>query len=160
MTRLKTILYTSQLSEQAGPSVVGAITKTARANNGRCGICGLLIFDGVRFAQMLQGPATAIDALLAKLRADRRHIDMAMLVSAERECVPRFAGWDLGLLMLDDAEPDGIVRLAGVSGAAAEAAFLALAAGADRGAAAPATTRASPVRYGASTSQRPAPPID
>ena len=136
---LKTLLYVSELADDAPPSVVGAITKTARANNHARGIRGLLIFDGLRFAQMLEGPSAAIDDLLAKLKADRRHANLQVLslhTAANADpATGHFAGWDLGYVWMEDGnEEAGIARLLQhTQPHAAEAAFLNLAATADRG---------------------------
>ncbi len=130
---MKTLLYVSELADEAPPSVVGAITKAARANNAQRGISGMLIFDGVRFAQLLEGPAEVVDHLLEKLEADWRHVHLRVLSMREHGARAHFASWELGYLWIDEDENNGIERLLCQTGsAAAEAAFLALAASADR----------------------------
>ena len=133
MQSLKTLLYASRLAEQQPPSAVGAITRRARVSNHQRGIRGLLIFDGARFAQWLDGPAAEIEALLPKLQHDARHVDMRVLSLREAPRTSHFCGWDLGYLALDDEDGEAITPLARLEGAAAEQAFLALAAIADRG---------------------------
>ena len=135
---MKTLLYVSDLADEAPPSVVAAITKRARANNRQYGIQGLLIFDGARFAQMLEGPAPAIDELLEKIGADQRHVNMRVLSLREHPDADRFAGWELGFLWIEDDEREGIARLwQPMDGAAAEAMFLQLASSADHNGAPP-----------------------
>ncbi len=130
---MKTILYVSELADEASPSVVGAITKTARVNNGQRGICGLLLFDGVRFAQLLEGPTAAVDRLLEMLERDRRHVNMRVLAAREHAGAGRFAQWELGYLFIDDDERGGIACLLHQpDAAAAEAAFSDLASKSDR----------------------------
>ena len=93
----------------------------------------MLIFDGVRFAQLLEGPADAIDCLLAKIKADWRHVNMQVLSLREHAGPKRFAVWELGYLWIDEDESNGIERLLQQkNAAAAEAAFLDLASSADR----------------------------
>lgn len=138
---VKTLLYVSELADEASPSVVGAIAKAARANNAQLGISGMLIFDGGRFAQLLEGPAEAVDHLLEKLEADRRHVHLRVLSMREHDARAHFASWGLGYLWIDEDENDGIERLLRQTSAmAAEAAFLDLASSADRDGAASTAT--------------------
>ncbi len=126
----KTFLYVSELAEGMAPSVVGAITKAARVNNGKQGISGLLIFDGVRFAQMLEGPADRIDDLLVKLQADSRHANMKSLALHDQHGPARFKGWGLGFLLLEE-ESQGIPHLSTQTGEDAITTFLTLSSMAD-----------------------------
>lgn len=126
----KTLLYISELAEGMTPSVVGAITKAARINNGKQGISGLLIFDGVRFAQMLEGPASRIDDLLVKLQADSRHANFKALALHDQRGPARFQGWGLGFLLLEE-ESQGIPHLSTQTGEDAITTFLTLSSMAD-----------------------------
>ncbi|MEO9102807.1 MAG: BLUF domain-containing protein [Burkholderiaceae bacterium] len=130
---MKTLLYVSELAEGAAPTVVGAIAKTARANNLRRGICGMLLFDGLRFAQLLEGSVEAIDCLMATLRCDQRHVNLQVLSMHECASGHRFSQWELGYLLIEgDEASDGIGQLLQTQSLAAEAAFLELASKADR----------------------------
>ncbi|MEO8250253.1 MAG: BLUF domain-containing protein [Burkholderiales bacterium] len=129
-TSQKTLLYVSELAEGEAPSVVGAITKAARVSNANRGIGGLLIFDGARFAQMLEGPPDCIDDLLLKLQADARHTNMSVLDLSGLNGPVRFKGWGLGFLLLED-EDQGILLLSTRTGEDAITTFLTLSSMAD-----------------------------
>ena len=58
-------------------------------------VTGMLLFTGVRFAQFIEGPASAIAALTASISADDRHEDLVILPPAPF-AGRRFADWSLG----------------------------------------------------------------
>ncbi|MBV9931413.1 MAG: BLUF domain-containing protein [Alphaproteobacteria bacterium] len=70
---LKTLTYTSRASLDLSAQDLAAIHDTARHLNALDGITGLLIFDGVRFLQIVEGSEEAVDSLVDRLRADPRH---------------------------------------------------------------------------------------
>jgi hypothetical protein len=71
-----------------------ALVRTAIERNRTIEVTGALIFTGTRFAQIIEGPAAAIDALLISIRRDPRHRDIDVI---EQVKLPerRFAGWSL-----------------------------------------------------------------
>lgn len=71
--RFKCIAYTSLASIDLDDQQLLAIQAEARDLNGIDGITGLLLFDGVRFLQWIEGPEDAIDGLVERLRRDGRH---------------------------------------------------------------------------------------
>ncbi len=70
---LKTVTYTSLASLDLTASDLIEIHQTARRLNALDGITGLLIFNGSRFLQIVEGAEDAIDDLLDRLRRDDRH---------------------------------------------------------------------------------------
>jgi hypothetical protein len=63
------------------------------------GITGLLVYNGERFCQTVEGAPAAIDSLMERLQADSRHHDLAVIDDA---VIPqrRFRSWDMQLLAL------------------------------------------------------------
>ena len=57
-------LYWSQLADSQSPTAIGQILARARPFNAANGITGLLVFDGQRFCQHLEGPAVALESLM------------------------------------------------------------------------------------------------
>ncbi len=55
------------------------IGASSRRNNVGAGITGALLFDGGRFIQAVEGPDGAVEALLARVRADARAAGMDVL---------------------------------------------------------------------------------
>jgi hypothetical protein len=95
--RLKTLTYTSRASLDLGDADLAAIHESARHLNALEGITGMLLFDGSRFLQIVEGGEGAIDDLVERLRADPRH--SAIEVRDERYVERRsFGDWSMELL--------------------------------------------------------------
>ncbi len=116
-------LYVSTLAPDQPLSVVAEIAGQARIKNARLNITGLLIFDGMRFCQQLEGTQKEVLKLTERIRDDPRHTGVEILHHgplAER----RFRQFALAFMSVDDAE--ALSRLEKLDGAAAMAAFEAL----------------------------------
>ncbi len=95
--RLKTLTYTSRARLDLGDEDLAAIHQTARHLNALDGISGLLLFDGSRFLQILEGAEDAVDNLVERLRMDPRHL--AFEVRDERFVERRsFPDWSMELI--------------------------------------------------------------
>jgi hypothetical protein len=71
---------------------VEAILHSSRANNARDAITGLLVHDGVRFLQALEGERTLVEAAFARIKADQRH-RAAVMLSKREVSVRQFGSW-------------------------------------------------------------------
>lgn len=71
------------------------ILETSRVNNQRAGVTGLLIFDGKRFLQALEGPLDAVEMTFARIALDPRHRALVKLSSRMVE-VREFGNWSMG----------------------------------------------------------------
>ena len=95
--RLKSLTYTSRARLDLAEDDLRDIHQTARHLNALDGITGLLLFDGSRFLQIIEGGEAAIDNLVDRLRRDPRH--SAFEVRDERLVDGRsFADWSMELL--------------------------------------------------------------
>ncbi len=95
--RLKTLTYTSRARLDLGDEDLTAIQQTARHLNALDGITGLLLFDGCRFLQIIEGAEDAIDNLVERLRMDPRH--SAFEIRDERFVERRsFPDWSMELV--------------------------------------------------------------
>ncbi|KQX19298.1 MULTISPECIES: BLUF domain-containing protein [unclassified Sphingomonas] len=69
----------------ASPSLilfdVETILEGSRRRNGRDDITGLLIFDGKRFLQVLEGPLDHVEATFSRIALDKRHRALVRLSS-------------------------------------------------------------------------------
>ncbi|RYX89756.1 MAG: BLUF domain-containing protein [Comamonadaceae bacterium] len=110
------ILYTSTLAPDTPLAAVTSILASARRFNQAHGITGLLIFDGSRFAHLLEGARDTVFALLEKIRLDPRHAGMKTLYYATVE-QGRFNRFTTGTVSA--RQPDVLEKLAGMEGAAA-----------------------------------------
>jgi hypothetical protein len=122
-TSLYEILYVSTLAPEAPLSVVGDIAAKARIANAAQDITGLLVFDGMRFCQQLEGGQKQLLALLERIRQDTRHIDMQILHHGEL-AARRFRCFSLGYCTVDD--DDVLERMEQMDGQAALQAFVGL----------------------------------
>jgi hypothetical protein len=95
--KLKSLAYTSRARLDLTEDDLHEIHRSARACNALDGITGLLIFDGSRFLQIIEGAEEAIDHLVDRLRADKRHT--AFEVRDERFVDSRsFPDWSMELV--------------------------------------------------------------
>lgn len=117
------ILYVSHLAPGEPLSAVGAIAGRARIHNTAHAITGLLVFDGIRFCQQIEGPKKAIVALMERICNDPRHTDVAIVHEGEL-AARRFSSFSLGFSTLEDDE--GLVHVRSLAGACALQAFLQL----------------------------------
>ncbi len=94
--RLKTLTYTSLARLDLGAADLADIHQVARHLNALDGITGLLVFDGRRFLQIVEGGEEAIDNLVERLRRDARH--SAIEIRDERFVEARaFPDWAMEL---------------------------------------------------------------
>lgn len=89
------VLYLSQLAPGVGVGVVKDIFQVSRARNPVLGVTGVLLFDGERFCQLLEGPTATLDPLLAQIERDARHRQVRVLHRGVRDAVP-MRGWRTG----------------------------------------------------------------
>jgi hypothetical protein len=116
-------LYWSQLADSQTPTAIGQILARARPFNASNGITGLLVFDGQRFCQHLEGPVAAVEALMGRIAADERHSEVH--IAYEGALIQRrYHRFDMGYARADD--PLEMEQLALLRGDAALQQFLAL----------------------------------
>ena len=85
------LTYISSVTPGSDPDV-NQILATSRRNNDRDGLSGLLISDGKRFLQALEGEKEAISRTFDRIKADPRH--RAVVTLSSREIAERqFGQW-------------------------------------------------------------------
>jgi hypothetical protein len=93
---LKSLLYASvsTLAADEEHAEIGRIVQVARERNARLGVTGTLIYNRARFAQVLEGPAEAVDEIMARILRDQRHekVTVVDVLETTRRC---FANWSL-----------------------------------------------------------------
>ena len=70
---LKRLIYTSQATGTADEALMEDILATARSENPKHDITGMLLFGDGTFIQVLEGPTKALDRLVENIRRDARH---------------------------------------------------------------------------------------
>ena len=117
------VLYVSTIAPDQPLSVVAEIAGRARQVNAELDVTGLLIFDGQRFCQQLEGPQKAVLKLIERIRNDPRHVNVEVLhhgALAGR----RFQRFSLAFSTVEDVE--ALARMELLDGEAALAGFEAL----------------------------------
>ena len=114
--RLKSLTYTSVARPDLQPADIAAIHHVSLDLNALEGITGILIYNGERFLQVIEGARNAIDDLLRRLLADDRHSQVK--VEDERHIAEReFADWTMKLAQVSisylEAQKDIVRELPG-----------------------------------------------
>jgi hypothetical protein len=116
-------IYVSTIAPGLAISSVADIAGKSRISNQRQGITGLLIFDGMRYCQQLEGSQKEVLKLMEKIRYDPRHVNVEIIHHGELDS-RRFKSFSLGYTTV--ADPEELERLEKLDGQAAVNAFLAL----------------------------------
>lgn len=101
------LIYRShgRISDEQGNALLGE----AQSRNLRAGITGVLIHDGERFVQVIEGGEHDVDALFQRIRHDSRHRDVQVLELALDQ--PRlFGAWTMASARLDRRQVDLLMR--------------------------------------------------
>lgn len=90
------ITYRSEAVSAPSPAELEGLVARARARNHSLGITGMLLYDGGRYLQTLEGPPAALDHIWSAIQNDPRHAAIDVL---SQHIVPTrlFSGWDLQL---------------------------------------------------------------
>lgn len=93
---LASLTYSSEAATTPSESELQSLVSAARGRNRSIGITGMLLYDGGRFLQTIEGPPEAVDLVWSSIRRDPRHREIELL---SEHIVPArlFSGWDLRL---------------------------------------------------------------
>lgn len=78
---LKELIYTSLARQPGTTKDVKDILQSSERNNVATGVTGLLLFDGDRYIQILEGTPENVTGLFATIQADPRHLQIELLHS-------------------------------------------------------------------------------
>lgn len=102
MTALFQLTYISTAREDVGVVECESILEAARSRNADRGVTGLLLYNGKRFLQVLEGGEQAVRDIYALIEQDPRHHALVVVgegATPERE----FSGWAMAF---DDGTDD------------------------------------------------------
>lgn len=122
------VVYVSRLAPSADYRAFAAVCRSARARNPAIGVGGVLLFDGERFCQWLHGDPAVVDALMATITSDQRHIDLQLLHHAIGAHGEGDGRWHCGFVLPDALD---VLERAGAERQDAMALFMELLASAD-----------------------------
>ncbi|MFC4291726.1 BLUF domain-containing protein [Sphingorhabdus arenilitoris] len=96
------LLYISTADKNSKDSdQIRALTAAAAERNKQNGLTGLLIFDGYRFMQYLEGEETRVRETFQRIKADKRHFAVVTLSEKFGE-ERQFEQWDMALRFTND----------------------------------------------------------
>lgn len=116
MTEHCQLCYLSRLAAGTSPACVAEIVRASRQRNAAHGISSLLVFDGWRFCQYIEGTNAAVGELAGRIRADARHTDVKVLHQGSLTCPLALGGHSLVYALNYD---DSLDRLEQIRGAPA-----------------------------------------
>ena len=102
---LKQTVYLSHHAAEFTNDELRSLMRHARKKNKRLGITGLLLVDRPLFLQVLEGPTSAVDSLIATIASDTRHRDMDIIYVNEQLPEREFAQWLMACKILGDKLP-------------------------------------------------------
>lgn len=120
---LHELIYVSFLSPGTAVNAVADIATASRAANKSWQITGVLVFDGERFCQYLEGAVDEVARLFERISVDVRHVHVQLLHRGAID-TRRFHQFSMGYA--DVMEVDVIGTLSGQRDIAARDAFLRL----------------------------------
>lgn len=88
------LIYISTAQHALPQFELPAILDTSKRNNRKVGVTGMLMYDGVRFLQVLEGEEDAVRSTYARIRGDARHRGVVVLHDRTIEA-PEFGAWDM-----------------------------------------------------------------
>lgn len=93
---IASITYRSEATAAPSSADLDQLVARAKARNHSLGVTGMLLHDGGRYLQTLEGPPAALDQIWAAIQRDTRHGAIEVL---SQHIVPArlFSGWDLQL---------------------------------------------------------------
>lgn len=89
------LIYASTANEDKAKVCVDDILTTARQNNEKNEITGVLLFTGKHFMQCLEGPVAAVEFTFNKILKDSRHSNIQVLDKSSIE-ERNFDQWSMG----------------------------------------------------------------
>jgi hypothetical protein len=94
---LRSLTYSSEATAPFSEQEFAVLGLEAARLNALDGITGMLVFNGLRFCQTVEGSQEALADLLERLRGDPRHRNLVVTEDCSiRE--RRFRSWDMQLL--------------------------------------------------------------
>lgn len=91
------IAYASRAIGYISSVDLAELCHSSAAHNQLVGVTGLLVFDGVRYIQLIEGEASAVCLLMARIARDSRHDKIVYIIDGP---TPQraFENWDLACI--------------------------------------------------------------
>jgi len=106
------ILYVSEIAPRIDLCAISDIARKSRVFNQAHQITGVLIFDGMRFCEQLEGSEQAVTQLMSTIRRDPRHTAICVLHRGEL-AERRFHRFSMGYTVVEEDALDALSTLTG-----------------------------------------------
>jgi Sensors of blue-light using FAD len=97
-------LYVSHLAPRVRYDVFSAVCHVSRRRNAELSLAGVLLFDGHRFCQWLEGPPDALAPVRESIVRDPRHEFMSVLVDRPKPLAGARELWQAGYCGPDELD--------------------------------------------------------
>ncbi len=104
---LSTLIYRSRAVTSMNAQDLTDLLMPARARNAALQVTGILLFDGVHFVQLLEGPDEAVNLIFDAIRRDDAHKNVVLLMQ-DHGPNRRFGGDAMALLDLRALDPQQV----------------------------------------------------
>ncbi|MEM7258346.1 MAG: diguanylate phosphodiesterase, partial [Pseudomonadota bacterium] len=103
MSNLISYIYNSAASTEFSQEDLLELLERSRNFNGSTGVTGILLLVDQCFFQVLEGPLEEVEALVEKIRSDKRHTNMTTII---REPIAQrsFSAWTMGFASISSRE--------------------------------------------------------
>jgi hypothetical protein len=102
--QLVAAVYVSSARKALSEDEILEILRVARRNNERVNVTGMLLYREGNFLQVLEGPASAVDHIVAKIKRDPRH--HGVIVISRRNITERhFSDWRMAFRNMSKSLP-------------------------------------------------------
>lgn len=102
------LTYISTATRDITEKSVSEILKVSRLNNATTGVTGLLLYDGRRFLQALEGDESGVEKTYQRIKADPRHFGVVLLSSKEITA-KAFGSWAMAAEAVAGTRPSSSV---------------------------------------------------
>ncbi|MBC2778118.1 BLUF domain-containing protein [Parasphingopyxis marina] len=97
------LIYVSSVRPHVGVLEVEQIVDVARDRNADRDLTGLLIYDGKRFLQYLEGEEAKVEAVFERIAEDERHYALVVLARGDVQR-RQFPDWAMASRNVDDGD--------------------------------------------------------
>ncbi len=105
VSQLFALMFLSEFPVDADATEIARIARVSRINNASAKLTGVMLFDGTRFCQYIEGPEQAVRRMAIKIAVDSRNNRFRLLHQAPLTSDRRFETWHVGVAAPDEVSP-------------------------------------------------------
>lgn len=94
------LIYASRATQPMSDDDLVALLQQCRSNNAALDVTGMLLYDGGKFIQVLEGDSDTISNLFRRIKEDERNADLVMIDNSAID-QRTFGAWSMGFRRVD-----------------------------------------------------------